>query len=429
MSGREWKIGVAGLGSVGAALVKALKERPAFAPGGDSVRVGGVSARDKAKDRGLDHSGLAWFDNPVALATSPDIDVFVELIGGSEGPARAAVEAALNAGKPVVTANKALIACHGEGLARLAEDKGVGLYYEAAVMGGVPAVKLLREGLLGEAVTRIAGILNGTCNFILSEMESTERSFGEVLSEAQRLGYAEADPTTDVGGFDAGHKIAILAALAFGGAPNMAAAQIDGIERVELLDIRLARDLGYRIKLIASAVKGPGGASVRVNPALVPLDHPLARAGGALNALFIGGERIGEIYLQGPGAGGAPTAAAVVADLSDLISGARRPVFGAPAKNLQPLAPADQASRLGKAFIRIMVRDVPGTIAAVSEALAKAGVSIDSFLQRSVQDTGHVPIVLITHAASDGAIEDAIDHIAALSTVVEPPRMIRVAAI
>ena len=426
---REWKIGIAGLGSVGAALVKALAERPGFAPGGDTVRLIGVSARDKSRDRGVDLSHLAWIDDPVELASSADIDVFIELIGGSEGPARMAVEAALKAGKPVVTANKALIACHGGALSQLAEEKGVGLHYEAAVMGGVPAVKLVREGLLGEEVTRIAGILNGTCNFILSEMEKTERSFAAVLAEAQRLGYAEADPTTDVGGFDAGHKIAILAALAFGGAPNMAAAEIDGIERVELLDIHLARDLGYRIKLIASAVKGKGGASVRVNPALVPLDHPLARAGGALNALFIGGERIGEIYLQGPGAGGAPTAAAVVADLCDLIAGARRPVFGAPAKDLRPLPPADRASQLGKAFIRIMVRDVPGTIAAVSEALAKAGVSIDSFLQRSVQDTGHVPIVLITHAASDGAITDALDHIAALSTVVEPPRMIRVAAI
>jgi homoserine dehydrogenase len=429
MSGREWKIGVAGLGSVGAALVKALADHPGFAPGGDTSRVTGVSARDKAKDRGTDLSSAAWFDDPVTLALSPEVDVFVELIGGSEGPARAAVEAALEAGKPVVTANKALIACHGHALARLAEEKGVGLYYEAAVMGGVPAVKLVREGLLGEGVTRVAGILNGTCNFILSEMERTERSFGEVLAEAQRLGYAEADPTTDVGGFDAGHKIAILAALAFGGAPNMAAAEIDGIARVELLDIRLARDLGYRIKLIALAVQGAGGADVRVNPALVPLDHPLARAGGALNALFIGGERIGELYLQGPGAGGAPTAAAVVADLCDLAAGSRRPVFGAPARTLAPLAAVDRSRQLGKAFIRIMVRDVPGTIAAVSEALAKAGVSIDSFLQRSVQDTGHVPIVLITHAASDGAIKDALDHIAALSTVVEPPRMIRVAAI
>ncbi len=429
MTGREWKIGVAGLGSVGAALVKVLAERPAFAPGGERVRVTGVSARDKSKDRGVDLSNFAWFDDPVALAASDDIDVFVELIGGVEGAAKAAVDAAILAGKPVVTANKALIACHGHALARLAESKSVGLYYEAAVMGGVPAVKLVREGLLGEGVTRIAGILNGTCNFILSEMERTERSFAEVLAEAQRLGYAEADPTTDVGGFDAGHKIGILAALAFGGAPNMAAAEIDGIERVALLDIRLARDLGYRIKLIASAVKGEGGASVRVNPALVPLDHPLARAGGALNALFVSGERIGEIYLQGPGAGGAPTAAAVLADLCDLMAGGRRPVFGAPAHTLQPLAPADRSSQLGKAFIRIMVRDEPGAIAAVSEALAKAGVSIDSFLQRSVQDTGHVPIVLITHAASDGAITDALEHIAALSTVVEPPRMIRVAAI
>ncbi len=426
---REWRIGVAGLGSVGASLVKALAARPDFAPGGDTVRIVAVSARDERRDRNVDLKSYQWFDDPVALASAPDVDVLVELIGGAEGPARSAVEAALKAGKPVVTANKALMATHGHALARMAEDKGVGLHFEAAVMGGVPAVKLVREGLLGEQIASIDGILNGTCNFILSEMESTERSFGEVLAEAQRLGYAEADPTTDVGGFDAGHKIAILAALAFGGTPNIAAAEIEGIAGVELLDIRLARDLGYRIKLIASAVGGETGASVRVNPALVPLNHPLAQAGGALNALFIGGGRIGQIYLQGPGAGGEPTAAAVVADLCDLMTGAKRPVFGRPAATLSPLPALDRGSQRGKAFVRVMVRDVPGTIAAVSEALAKAGVSIDSFLQRSVQDTGHVPIVLITHAASDGAIRDALDHIAALSTVVEPPRMIRVAAI
>ncbi len=426
---REWRIGVAGLGVVGCGLIKWLLERPDFAPNGDRVRLVGVTARDRDKARGIDLSGVQWFDHPVELAASPDIDLFVELIGGSEGVARAAVTAALKTGKPVVTANKALIAAHGLELASLAERHGVSLQFEAAVMGGTPAVKLLREGLVGDDVGSIAGILNGTCNFILTEMERTERPFATVLAEAQRLGYAEADPTTDVGGFDAAHKIVVLAALAFGGAPNFAAAEIQGIDQVELIDIRLARDLGFRIKLIAEASGSSKGATVRVAPALVPLTHPLAQAGGALNALFLEGQRVGRLYLQGAGAGAGPTAAAVAADIADVIGCGRRPVFGRPAATLQPLPMLERGQKIDKAFLRVMVRDEPGTIAAISEALAKAGVSIDSFLQRSVEDSGHVPIVLITHPATETAIADAVEHIAALPAVIERPRAIRVARI
>ncbi len=426
---RTWRVGVAGLGTVGAELVRFLQAQPDFAPGRDRVEVTAVSARDRARPRPCRLEGLAWFDDPVELARSPGIDLFVELIGGAEGAAKAAVLAALDAGKPVCTANKAMIAHHGQALADLAEAKDVPLLFEAAVMGGTPAVKLLREGLLGEDVRTLAGILNGTCNFILSEMERSERSFGEVLSEAQRLGYAEADPTTDVGGFDAGHKIAILAALAFGYAPNLECAEISGIERIELLDIRLARDLGYRIKLIASAQREAGGAVVRVAPALVPLAHPLAQAGGALNALFVEGARVGRLYLQGPGAGAGPTAAAVAADIADVIAGARRPVFQRPANELLPCPPADPGHRSGKVFIRLMVHDRPGVIAAVSEALAKAQVSIDSFLQRPVDETGVVPIVLTTQPASEAAVADAVGHIAELDALVQPPRVLPLARI
>ena len=360
---------------------------------------------------------------------SPDIDLFVELVGGSDGPAKAAVEAALAAGKPVVTANKALLAEHGLALAKLAESRGVALAFEAAVMGGVPAVKLVREGLVGDDIDSIAGILNGTCNFILTEMEASGRAFGEVLAEAQRLGYAEADPTMDVGGFDAAHKISLLAALAFGGAPNFAAAEVQGIDQIELADIRLAHELGYRIKLIASASREEGGASVRVAPGLAPLSHPLAQAGGSLNALFIEGRRVGRHFIQGPGAGAGPTAAAVAADIADVLAGARRPVFQRPAAELSPLVGVDPHHRMVKAYVRITVRDQPGVIAAVSEALAKAGVSIDSFLQRPVDDTGLVPIVLTTQPASQDALRDAVDHIAALDAVVERPRMIPIAPI
>jgi len=429
MTGRTWRVGVAGLGNVGSGVIGFLADRPDFAPAGGRAVVTGVSARSRSRPRPVDISGLPWFDDPVALAASPEIDVFVELVGGSDGPAKAAVEAALRAGKPVVTANKALIAEHGAELAALAEEMRVPLLFEAAVMGGTPAVKMLREALVGDEVRSVAGILNGTCNYILTEMQTTGRAFADVLAEAQRLGYAEADPTMDVGGFDAAHKITILAALAFGCAPNYPAAEIEGIDQVDLLDINLAKDLGYRVKLIASADRTDDGVLVRVHPSLVPLDHPLALTGGALNALFIEGARIGRIFVQGPGAGSGPTAAAVAADIADVMTGAVRPVFQKPAGALKPYTPVDPARNLGRAYLRFLVRDEPGVIAAVSETLAEAGVSIESFLQKPVQDAGGVPIVLTTHSVAESVLTSAIDRIAGLPAVIERPRLLRIARI
>jgi homoserine dehydrogenase len=426
---RTWRIGVAGLGTVGAGLLTFLAERPDFAPAGGRAKISGVSARSRSRPRPFDIANLPWFDDPVALATSDQTDLFVELIGGSDGPAKAAVEAALKAGKPVVTANKALIAEHGAELAVLAERQGVPLLFEAAVMGGVPAVKIVREALVGDDIRSIAGILNGTCNYILTEMEATGRAFSDVLAEAQRLGYAEADPTMDVGGFDAAHKISILAALAFGCAPNYAAAEIEGIENVELLDIQLARDLGYRIKLVASADRSPDGVLVRVHPSLAPLAHPLAQAGGALNALFIEGQRVGRIFIQGPGAGSGPTAAAVAADIADVMTGAVRPVFQAPATTLVPFTPVEPSKSIGRAYLRFLVRDEPGVIAAVSETLAEAGVSIESFLQKPVENADGVPIVLTTHAVAESVLKAAIERIAELPAVLDRPRLLRIARI
>jgi homoserine dehydrogenase len=429
MDRKPWGVGVAGLGTVGAGLLTFLSENPDFAPAGGMVYVSGVSARSRSRPRPFDISDLPWFDDPVALATAESTDIFVELIGGSDGPAKAAVEAALKAGKPVVTANKALIAEHGAELAALAEAKNVPLLFEAAVMGGVPAVKVVREALVGDDIHSISGILNGTCNYILTEMEATGRSFEDVLAEAQRLGYAEADPTMDVGGFDAAHKITILAALAFGCAPNYAAAEIEGIDQVALLDIRMAKDLGYRIKLVASAERSIHGALVRVHPTLAPLDHPLARAGGALNALFIEGERTGRIFLQGPGAGAAPTAAAVSADIADVIAGAVRPVFQAPAATLAPFDPVDPSKLMSRAYLRFLVKDEPGVIAAVSETLAEAGVSIESFLQKPTEGAEGVPIVLTTHAVAESVLTAAVDRIAGLPAVLDRPRLLRIARI
>ena len=429
MAKAHWRVGVAGLGTVGGGLVKFLAERPDFAPAGGRAVVTGVSARSKGRTRDFDVGAYRWFDDPVALAADPEVDVFVELIGGAEGPAKAAVETALRLGKPVITANKALIATHGGALAVLAEAHDAPLLFEAAVMGGTPAVKMLREAMVGDDVDAVSGILNGTCNYILTEMEAGSRPFALVLAEAQRLGYAEADPTTDIGGFDAAHKITILAALAFGCAPNYAAAEIEGVDQIELLDIRLAHDLGYRIRLVASAVRADGGVSVRVHPALAPLGHPLAETRGALNALFIEGRRIGRIFIQGPGAGAGPTAAAVAADIADVMTGSRRPVFQAAATTLSPFTGVDAAHRVGKAYIRLLVKDQPGVIAAVSETLAGAGVSIDSFLQKSVEDAGGVPIVLTTHASPESVILEAVERIAALPAVLERPRMLRIARV
>lgn len=424
-----WRLGVAGLGNVGGGLLAFLADQPDFAPAGGRAAVTGVSARSRSRPRPFDISKLAWHDDPVALATSPDTDVFVELIGGSDGPAKAAVEAALKAGKPVVTANKALIAEHGAELAALAEASGAPLLFEAAVMGGTPAVKMLREAMVGDQVRSVAGILNGTCNYILSEMEATGRSFADVLAEAQRLGYAEADPTMDVGGFDAAHKISILAALAFGCAPNFAAAEIEGIDKIDLLDIKLARDLGYRVKLVASAERGADGVLVRVHPSLAPLGHPLAQTGGVTNALFIEGERIGRIFIQGPGAGSGPTAAAVAADIADVMTRAARPVFQKPAGELSPFTPVDPRRNVSKAYMRFVVRDEPGVIAAVSESLAEDGVSVESFLQKPIDEVEGVPIVLTTHAVAESLLLSAVERIAALPVVLDAPRLLRIARI
>ncbi|CAN5252578.1 homoserine dehydrogenase [soil metagenome] len=426
---RTWKIGVAGLGTVGGGLLSFLSEKPDFAPAGGKVVVTGVSARSRSRPRPVDISGYTWFDDPVALAQSPETEIFVELVGGSDGPAKAAVEAALKLGKPVVTANKALIAEHGAELAVLAEATNTPLLFEAAVMGGTPAVKMLREAMVGDEVVRVAGILNGTCNYILTEMEAGGRGFAEVLAEAQGKGYAEADPTMDVGGFDAAHKITILAALAFGCAPNYAAAVIEGVDIVELIDIRMAHALGYRIRLTAMAEKLADGVAVTVHPSLAPIGHPLSETYGPTNALFIEGKRIGRIFIQGPGAGSGPTAAAVAADIADVMTGAVRPVFQAPAKTLKPFQAVKAERRVGKAYLRLMVKDEPGVIAAITETLAEAGVSIDSFLQRPSSDGVGVPIVLTTHTTPEADIQRAVALIAGLPQLLRPPRLLRIAGI
>ena len=427
---RPLTVGLAGLGTVGAGTLALLRANADLiaARAGRPVVVSAVAARDRHRDRGLSVEGLRWFDDAAALATAPGIDVVVEAIGGSEGPARALIEAALSAGRPVVTANKALLAVHGAELARIAEARGVALAFEAAVAGGIPAIKALREGLAGNRLLRVSGILNGTCNYILTAMREQRREFADVLAEAQRLGYAEADPSFDVDGVDAAHKLAILAALAFGRPVDFGAVHVEGIRGVSALDIRLADELGYRITLIGIARVEDGAIETRVHPCMVPLRHPLAHVDGVFNAVVAEGDFVGRVVLEGRGAGAGPTASAVVADLIDLARGRHTPVWGAGIESLTPAPSRPMASRVGAYYLRLMVVDRPGVIADVTGALRDAGISMESMLQRGRAPGEAVPVVIVTHEAPERAMAAALARIAALDAVVEPPALIRIEA-
>ncbi len=420
------RIGVAGLGTVGGALLEALQGHPNYGSDRHAV-VTCVSARSKSKARSVDLSQMQWFDDPVALAASDEIDVFVELIGGADGPAKVAVETALKRKCHVVTANKALIGEHGAELAALAEDNGAQLLFEGGVMGGTPAVKILRESFVAIKVNNIFGILNGTSNYILSEMERTGRPLADVLVEAQKLGYAEADPAADIGGFDAAHKLGILASLAFSFAPRFGAIKVEGIENVGSEDISVADSLGYRIRLLASAERVGEGVLAHVRPALVPKAHPLAQTKGASNALFIECEGMDPVFVQGPGAGARPTATAVAADLADVMLKVTRPVFRMPIHSLKPLEAVSSAHVRTRAYVRLLTKDKPGALAAITESLARYGVSIDSLHQNPVEDVDGVPITFTTHSVSETKLAKAVRALAGLSVVVGKPRMLRIA--
>ena len=431
MSAPPLRIGIAGLGTVGAGLVRLLQTNAEIvaARAGRPVVVAAVSARDRGRDRGLDLGDARWHEDPEALASEPGLDAVVELIGGSEGPARRTVEAALRAGRPVVTANKALLAVHGAALAEAAAAKGVPLAFEAAVAGGIPAIKALREGLAANRIGRVAGILNGTCNYILTVMREQRRDFAEVLAEAQRLGYAEADPAFDIDGVDAAHKLAILAALAFGQPVDFAAVHVEGIRDVSALDIALAEELGYRIKLlgIASRAEGSGGVSARVHPCMVPAAAPIARVDGVFNAVVAEGDFAGRLVLEGRGAGAGPTASAVAADLIDLARGRHAPVWGAEASLGGPAAAALPMERhRGAYYLRLMVLDRPGVIADVTGILRDGDISLEAMLQRGRAPGEAVPVVMTTHDCEEAAMRAALARIAALDAVLERPALIRI---
>lgn len=432
------RLGLAGLGTVGSGVLRILESRGAdlSAFTGRSLQVTGVSARDRGKNRDFDISTYRWFDNPSELAASPDIDVFVELIGGEGDPAKGAVTAALKARKHVVTANKALLAHAGASLAKLAERGGVALNFEAAVAGGIPIVKTMRESLLGNSVTRVYGILNGTCNYILTRMEREGRGFDEILADAQRNGYAEADPTFDIGGFDAAHKLSLLTSLAFGTEIAFDATYVEGIESISPADIEAADELGYRIKLLGVAMQTDSGIEQRVHPAMVPKHSAIAEVDGVTNCVVVQGDFVGDLMLVGKGAGSGPTASSVISDIVDIARGSILPPFIRPAKELRPYRKARMRAHEGGYYIRLEVTDRPGAFAAIANRMAEQDISLKSIVQRppvsaegadeSTENTVAMPVVMITHRTTESAIRKALTAVEKDGHVQQRPQMIRI---
>lgn len=429
------RVGIAGLGTVGASVLKILRDKGEMLTRqcGKEIIVTAVSARDAKRDRGVDFSSATWFDDPVALAKSNNIDVFIELIGGDEGPARAAVEAALKSGRHVVTANKALLAKHGVSLAKIAEEKGVLLNFEAAVAGGIPVIKALRESLTGNTVSRVYGIMNGTCNYILTRMWDEGISFEDCLADAQRLGYAEADLTFDIEGNDTAHKLAILTSLAFGTQIAADDIYLEGISNISLADIKAADELGYRIKLLGVALKTDSGIEQRVHPTMVPVESVIAQVHGVTNAVAIETDLLGELLLSGPGAGGAATASAVIGDLADIAKSRpgfqHGPVFGTPAKSLAPYKRAKMRSHEGGYFIRLTVHDRAGVFAAIAKRMADNDISLESIVQRQSAEShpdATKTVILVTHETTEAAVKKALEGIVKDGHSTDKPQMIRI---
>lgn len=429
------KIGIAGLGTVGASLVRILQDRHEMLATtcGRAIETMAVTARDRNRDRGVDLSEIKWFDDAVSLALDADIDVFVELMGGSGDPAYSAVKAALQRGIHVVTANKALLAAHGIELAKIAEEKGALLNYEAAVAGGIPVIKALRESMTGNTISRVYGIMNGTCNYILTKMEKEELSFEACLKEAQRLGYAEADPAFDIEGNDTAHKLSILTSLAFGTAIAVDDIYLEGITNISIDDIHAAADLGYRIKLLGVAQRTESGIEQRVHPTMVPYDSVIAQVDGVTNAVAIESDILGELLMVGPGAGGNATASAVLGDIADIAKsrpGAQHvPAFGRPTHALLPYKRARIQSHEGGYFIRLKVVDRTGVFASIATRMAENGISLESIMQHSkhLMESGEPQtIILVTHATSEHSVRDAIKAIRGEGYLVGEPQVIRI---
>ena len=431
------RVGIAGLGTVGAEVVRLIEQQGKIltARCGRGVKVVSVTARSKAKKRGIDMQAIRWAKTPLELAQDPEVDCFVELMGGVGDPALSAIEAALSSGKSVVTANKALIAKHGLKLAALAEKHGGALNFEAAVAGAIPVIKTLREGLAGTDINRVYGILNGTCNYILTRMEQEGLSFADCLADAQRLGYAEADPSFDIDGHDTAQKLAILASLAFGTKVAQSAVYVEGISSIDAADLRAAAELGYRVKLLGVAVRTKTGIEQRVHPTMVPLKSSIAQVMGVTNAVTIDGEGISPITLVGPGAGGAATASAVLADIADVARNVRVSPFGRPVAKLDATSKAPMERHEGGYYIRLMARDLAGTAATIATRLAEQKISIESIVQRhpdgmvdanGAMKKSPVPVILITYATSEDAMQRALKAVQQDKVISGRPQVIRI---
>jgi len=425
------RLGVAGVGVVGSSLLNLIRRGRAglFARSGREIVVSAYSAREKRRP-GAGLEGAAFYANAAEMAASADIDVVVELIGGAKGAAFAAVKAGLERGLPVVTANKAMLAAHGLELAALSEERQAPLFYEAAVGGGIPVIKTLRESLAGNAIQRVSGILNGTCNYILSRMEIEKLPFDACLAEAQRLGYAEADPTFDIGGFDTAHKLAILASLAFGSKIDAEAVSVEGIESITLADLAAADELGFRIKLLGVAERTPHGVEQRVHPTMVSKSAPLAQTMGVLNAVSVEGDAVGELTLVGPGAGGDATASAVAADIVDIARGVCLPAFGRPAASLVDADRVPMQRHEGGYYVRLAVVDRPGAMGAIAARMGEKLISLEAIMQKrptkEAAAAGIAPVVLMTHGTTEALIRDALARAVEDGVVREKPQVIRI---
>ncbi len=420
------RLGIAGLGTVGTGVVKIIRQKANLLAerAGRPVVITAVSARSRDKDRGINIKDYAWEDDPVALATRDDIDVFVELMGGSDGPAKAATEAAIAAGKDVVTANKALLAHHGHALAIAAENAGHVIRFEAAVAGGIPVIKALTEGLAGNDITRVMGVMNGTCNYILTRMQSAGLPYAEVFEEANQLGFLEADPNLDVGGIDAGHKLSLLAAIAFGTQVDFDAVELEGIGRITIEDINQAADMGFRIKLLGVAQMTACGLEQRMSPCLVPDTSPLGQLEGGTNMCVLEGDAVEQIVLRGPGAGMSPTASAVMGDVMDIARDIRIPTFGQPAAGLSKAKPA-KAATPAPYYLRMALEDKPGALAKIAAVLGDAGVSIDRMRQYQHEEAS-APVLIVTHKTTRDALDTALEAMAQLDVMHTPPVALRI---
>ncbi len=423
------RLGIAGLGTVGIGVVKIIRNHAELLAQrtGRPIVITAVSARSKGKDRGVPLSDYAWEDDPVALARREDVDVFVELMGGSEGAAKDATEAAIAAGKDVVTANKALLAHHGQALALAAEAAGHVIQFEAAVAGGIPVIKALTEGLAANEIGRVMGVMNGTCNYILTRMENAGLTYEEAFNEADGLGYLEADPNLDVGGIDAGHKLSLLAAIAFGTQVDFPSVELEGIGSITIEDIHQAADMGYKIKLLGVAQMTGRGLEQRMSPCLVPDTSPLGQLQGGTNMVVLEGDSVGQIVLRGAGAGEGPTASAVMGDVMDIARGTRVSTFGQPATTLRK-ARAARAAVPAPYYLRLQLQDKPGALAKVARVLGEAGISIDRMRQYGHQDTT-APVLIVTHKTTRSSLDEALSGMATTGVVEGAPVAIRIESV